>query len=146
MDRGYLKDDKSTKEAIDAEGFLHSGDIGMVDDHGMVWITGRLKELLIGAGGENIAPVPVEEAIKKEMSAVSNCMMVGDRKKFNTVLICLHTRVDEKSGEPTNELAGAALKIGSKASTIEEAKKCSVWKSYLEKGIERANRLVLFNV
>ena len=57
---------------IDREGWLHSGDKGFMDTNGVVRITGRYKELIIGAGGENIAPVPVEEAIKKAAPALSN--------------------------------------------------------------------------
>jgi long-chain-fatty-acid--CoA ligase ACSBG len=74
---GYMKDVAKTCEAIDSEGFLHSGDVGAVDPQtGLLRITGRIKELIIGAGGENIAPVPVEDKLKAEMPALSNVMMV----------------------------------------------------------------------
>eukprot|EP00972_Heterocapsa_arctica_P112816 16433946-Heterocapsa_arctica.AAC.1 len=56
---------KKNAEAIDAQGWLHSGDKGMITEAGMVKITGRYKELTIGEGGENIAPVPIEDAVKK---------------------------------------------------------------------------------
>lgn len=59
--RSYLGNDEKTREAIDGEGWLHSGDIGRIDEHGFVYITGRIKELLITAGGENVAPVPIED-------------------------------------------------------------------------------------
>ena len=67
-------------DTIDAEGWLHSGDKGCVDTKGMFRVTGRYKELLIGAGGENIAPVPIEDNIKKLCPVISNIMMVGDKK------------------------------------------------------------------
>jgi len=53
---GYLNNEKNTIETIDAEGYCHSGDIGYLDSKGNLTITGRLKELIITAGGENISP------------------------------------------------------------------------------------------
>lgn len=61
---GYYKNEKSTKETIDENGYLHSGDLGRIDKNGNLYITGRSKELLITAGGENVAPVLIEEQIK----------------------------------------------------------------------------------
>lgn len=81
--------EKKNKETIDEEGWLHSGDKGTMDALGMVRITGRYKELIIGAGGENVAPVPVEDGIKSRCAAISNVMMVGDQRKFNVCVITL---------------------------------------------------------
>jgi len=54
---GYFKDEKNTRSTIDSRGFIHSGDIGQLDKNKVLSITGRIKELLITAGGENVAPV-----------------------------------------------------------------------------------------
>ena len=54
---GYLKNEKETRKVIDDEGFAHSGDLGFIDEKGFLNITGRLKELIITAGGENVAPI-----------------------------------------------------------------------------------------
>ena len=62
---GYLKNEVSTKEAIDSQGFLHSGDLGKFDEQGFLMITGRIKELIITAGGENIAPIIIEDNFKE---------------------------------------------------------------------------------
>jgi len=78
--------------------------MGRVDEAGRVYITGRIKELIITAGGENVAPVPIEDKIKSlGEGVVSNCMMVGDRKKFNTLFVTLATQVDGEQ-QPTDQL------------------------------------------
>ncbi|XP_069482831.1 long-chain-fatty-acid--CoA ligase ACSBG2-like isoform X2 [Ambystoma mexicanum] len=86
---GYLNMAEMTTEALDEEGWLHSGDIGKLDQDGFLTITGRIKELVITAGGENIPPVPIEEALKKEVPIISNTMVVGDKRKFLSMLITL---------------------------------------------------------
>mmetsp|Transcript_28366 Transcript_28366/g.39446 ORF Transcript_28366/g.39446 Transcript_28366/m.39446 type:complete len:685 (-) Transcript_28366:755-2809(-) len=88
---------KKNEGSIDAAGFLHSGDKGCMDKHGMIKITGRYKELIIGAGGENVAPVPIEANVKKLQGAISNIMMVGDKRKFNIALVTL--KVEGATGE-----------------------------------------------
>ena len=57
---GYFKNEKETRDTIDGKGFVHSGDVGCVSPRKVLYITGRLKELIITAGGENIAPVLIE--------------------------------------------------------------------------------------
>lgn len=61
---GYLKNEKATIETLDSQGFLHSGDRGRIEKDGHLKITGRIKELIITAGGENVAPVPIEDNFK----------------------------------------------------------------------------------
>lgn len=62
---GYLKNPQATIEVMDSEGFFHSGDIGYIDKEGFLDITGRIKELIITAGGENISPLPLEHLLKE---------------------------------------------------------------------------------
>jgi len=81
--------DQKNKDTIDKNGWLHSGDKGTMDELGMVRITGRYKELIIGAGGENVALVPVEDGIKSRCKAISNVMMVGDKRKFCVCVVTL---------------------------------------------------------
>ena len=67
---------------------LCKGDIGCIDDHGFLKITGRIKEILITAGGENVPPLLIEDAIKEALPCISNVMVVGDKKKY---LCCVLT-------------------------------------------------------
>lgn len=133
---GYMDDPEKTAETIDENGFLHSGDVGKIEN-GLLSITGRIKELIITAGGENIAPVPIEDKIKSELPAISNIMMVGDRRKYNSCLITLKTEVDSEN-RPTANLTVEALDV-SAAKTVSEAKEDDVWKKYIESGIKRYN-------
>jgi len=111
---------KKNESAIDENGWLHSGDKGCMDKHGMIKITGRYKELIIGAGGENVAPVPIEDHVKKLAPAISNCMMVGDKRKYNIALVTL--KVEGATGEEAggNELT-ALSKLVKGVETVQDA-------------------------
>ncbi|MEP7233979.1 MAG: long-chain fatty acid--CoA ligase [Ignavibacteriota bacterium] len=84
--KGYYEDDAATAEAIDSEGWLHTGDIGLIDDEGYVRITDRKKNLFISAGGKNIAPAPIESLLV-ESQYIEQVMLMGDKREFNTALI-----------------------------------------------------------
>ena len=87
---GYLNNEEKTAETFDSEGWLRTGDIGKIDSDGFLYITGRIKELIITAGGENIPPVPIEDRIKLELGKViSNCILIGDKRKYLVILVCL---------------------------------------------------------
>ena len=85
---GYWKNDEATAAAIDADGWFHSGDLGDVDADGYIRITGRKKEILVTAGGKNVAPAALEDRIRLH-PLVSQCMVVGDGKPFIAALVTI---------------------------------------------------------
>src|SRR5690606_22581469 len=83
---GYFKDEEATREALDEEGWLHSGDLGRFDEEGFLHITGRKKDIIITAGGKNITPKNIESGIKNH-PLVHEAVVIGDRRKFLTALV-----------------------------------------------------------
>jgi long-chain acyl-CoA synthetase len=85
---GYWKNDEATAAAIDADGWFHTGDLGEFDADGFIKITGRKKEILVTAGGKNVAPAVLEDRIRTH-ALISQCMVVGDGKPFIAALITI---------------------------------------------------------
>ena len=85
--KGYYKNPEATKETI-INGWLHTGDIGKIDDDGFLTITGRKKEIYVSSSGKNVAPLVIEETMKS-IPLVSQCFLVGDGMKYCTALITL---------------------------------------------------------
>jgi long-chain acyl-CoA synthetase len=85
---GYYKLPVDTTETFDAEGWLHSGDLARIDDEGFVWIVGRKKEIIITAGGKNVAPAKLETILGNH-PLISKACMVGDGRKFLAMIIAL---------------------------------------------------------
>lgn len=138
---GYMYMPEKTADTFDDEGFLRTGDIGEVRD-GFTMITGRIKEMIITAGGENCAPVLLEEEIKARLPGVSNVVMIGDRQKYLIALITLKLDPNATGGF-TNKLAPQALAVDPACTTFEEALKSPIWKQYVDQGIEGANKVAV---
>ena len=86
---GYRNQPELTAETIDADGWLHTGDIGTIDDDGFLSIVDRKKELIINAAGKNMSPANIEAAIKSSSSLIGQACCIGDRRPYNTALIVL---------------------------------------------------------
>ncbi|XP_048338079.1 long-chain-fatty-acid--CoA ligase ACSBG1 isoform X2 [Sphaerodactylus townsendi] len=149
---GYLNMENKIKEAIDEDGWLHSGDLGKIDRDDFIYVTGRIKEILITAGGENVPPVPIEDAVKKELPLLSNTMLIGDRKKFLSMLLTLKCVLDPDTSEPTDRLTQEARdfceKVGSRAtkvSKIVRKRDPAVYRA-IQEGIDRVNERAVANV
>ncbi|MEJ7832596.1 MAG: AMP-dependent synthetase/ligase [Nocardioides sp.] len=85
---GYWDNEAATAEALERDGWFHTGDVGEVDDEGFVRITGRKKEILVTAGGKNVAPAVLEDRLRAH-PLVSQCMVVGDRQPFIAALVTI---------------------------------------------------------
>jgi long-chain acyl-CoA synthetase len=86
--RGYWRNERASAEALDVDGWLHTGDVGALDDEGFLSVTGRKKELIVTAGGKNVAPAVLEDRLRAH-PLVSQCMVVGDSRPFIGCLITL---------------------------------------------------------
>ena len=97
------------------------------------------KELIIGAGGENVAPVPMENFLKTGDFGISDAMMVGDRQKYNVCLITLNAEGHTGDLQGTDNLAGKALGVSSDVTTISGATDDPTWKQHIEAAIMACN-------
>lgn len=143
---GYLKNAKATQECIDENGYFKSGDQGRIDKGGFLKITGRIKELIVTAGGENVAPVPIEDNFKAQCPICSNIMLIGENRRFMSALITLKTEMDMKTGLPSQDLLPETKEFLKKTLKIEakdanEAIKNEKLINYIQKCVEETNKL-----
>lgn len=144
-----MNDVDKTYETIDDEGWLSTGDLARIDSDGFIYITGRLKEIVVTAGGENIPPNYVEMLVKKEVPVISNAFLVGDRRKFLTMLISLKTQMQAETGAPLDDLAQETI-TWLESLNLKHTKLSQILAAgengdpavnkAIENGIERANR------
>ncbi len=125
---GYFKNKEATDETIDKDGWLHSGDVGEIDDLGFLKITDRKKELLITSGGENISPQILEGKLKS-IPIVSQVVVVGDRRKYITALFTL----DPEKFKQT------AQTLKSPAKDLAQAVDCIFFKTHLQGEVDKIN-------
>ncbi|MDX1645007.1 MAG: AMP-binding protein [Thermoanaerobaculia bacterium] len=125
---GYLKDEEATRQAIDEEGWLHTGDIGELDEDGFLRVTDRKKEIFVTSGGKNISPQNIESLLKS-IPAVGQVAAIGDGRKYITALLTLHPQRWRR----------IAKSLGSSAETLEEAAICDIIRTHVEHQVERVN-------
>ena len=140
---GYRNLPDRTAEALDADGWLHTGDIGEFDDEGYLRIVDRKKELIISAAGKNMSPANIESTLKGASPLIGQACTIGDGRKYNTALIVLDADFapawaarNGREGASLEELAGdeamvAAIQEGvdaanAKLSRVEQIKKFTI--------------------
>ena len=97
--RGYWQNDAANAEAFDSQGWFQTGDLGKLDDEGFLYIVGRKKELIVTAGGKNVAPAVLEDRLRAH-PLVSQCLVVGDNQPFIAALVTIDQ--DSLKGWVTN--------------------------------------------
>lgn len=122
--RGYYNNPTATAESITAEGWFHSGDIGELDKDGFLRITGRKKELIVTAGGKNVAPAVLEDRLRAH-PLVSQCMVVGDNKPFIGCLVTIDAEAfpawKKQAGKPDTATVSDLAEDADLRATIQEA-------------------------
>ncbi len=126
---GYRGDEEKTKEAIDEDGWLHSGDIVEIDDDGFVTIVDRKKELIVNAGGKNMSPANIEQHIKDASPLIGQAIAIGDKRPYNVALIVLDPDAappfEDKHGREAVEraVAGAVESANRELARVEQIKR-----------------------
>jgi long-chain acyl-CoA synthetase len=120
---GYLKDPERTAECLDEDGWLHSGDIGEMDEDGYVKIIDRKKELIITAGGKNISPANLEAAIKS-FPLVGQACAVGDGRAFMAALIVLDPDVASAWAKSRGIEASGPAELSTHPDVVAEVQRC----------------------
>ncbi len=129
---GYWRNEAASREALDDDGWLHTGDLGDIDADGFVRITGRKKELIVTAAGKNVAPAVLEDRVRAHW-LVSQCLVVGDQKPFVAALIT----IDPEAFPTWLERAGRPA-----STTVAEVVDDSGLRAEIQSAIDAANKAV----
>ena len=106
--QGYWNNEPATKEMIDQDGWLHTGDIGTLDDQGFLEITGRKKDLIITSAGKNVAPAVLEDRLRAHW-LISQCLVVGDAKPYIAVLVAVDPETFDQWKADNGKAAAATI-------------------------------------
>jgi long-subunit acyl-CoA synthetase (AMP-forming) len=125
--KGYRGDPRATAEAIDAEGWLHTGDLGRFDADGYLTIIDRKKDIIINSAGKNMAPASIEAAIKAQSPLIAHIVAIGDRRPYNVGLIVLDRTATGGRGPDDPKIARlveeAVTRGNAKLARVEQIKK-----------------------
>jgi len=148
---GYLNREDAVKKDMTEEGWLKTGDLGVIDSDGFHFIVGRQKDLIITAGGENVAPSIIQDNVKEQLPIISNVLVLGDKQKFCSCFLTLSVEVNPDTLEPSRRLTGSAIdwcrSVGSQANTVDDIIKrpdTRVMRG-IQAGIDRANKKAVSN-
>jgi long-chain acyl-CoA synthetase len=119
---GYYHDEDATSAVLDDEGFVHTGDVGHFDDDGFLVITDRKKDIIVTAGGKNVAPQNLENELKSHR-IVSQALVVGDRKPYIAALITVDPEVAANGNDVHAEVQAAVDAVNAERSRFEQIKR-----------------------
>jgi long-chain acyl-CoA synthetase len=123
---GYYKEPEATAAALTDDGWLRTGDVGVLDDEGFLRITDRKKDLIITAGGKNIAPQNLENALKASRF-VSQALVVGDRRPYVTALVTLdEAEIVSSDREPQQVVQGLVDDVNRDRARVEQIKRFTI--------------------
>jgi long-chain acyl-CoA synthetase len=123
---GYLKDDEATRAVLMDDGWLRSGDVGEIDEDGFVTLTDRKKDIIVTAGGKNLAPQNIESSLKSSRY-VSQALVVGDRRPYVTALITLdEAEVAKANGDVRALVQQAVDEVNRDLSRFEQIKRFAI--------------------
>ncbi|HEY6960700.1 MAG TPA: long-chain fatty acid--CoA ligase [Gaiellaceae bacterium] len=124
---GYYRDEDATAQTIDDEGFVHTGDVGHVDDDGFLFITDRKKDIIVTAGGKNVAPQNIENELKAH-KVVSQVLVVGDRKPYVAALVTVDPEVTNgmSADQIETEVQAAVDAVNAERSRFEQIKRFTI--------------------
>jgi long-subunit acyl-CoA synthetase (AMP-forming) len=128
--RGYRNKPEQTAEAIDAEGWLHTGDIGTMDDDGYVRLVDRKKEIIINAAGKNMSPANIETWLKSSSPYIGQAVCIGDGRPYTVALITLDPdgAAGRSADDPATiaEVAAGVERANAQLSRVEQIKKFKI--------------------
>jgi long-chain acyl-CoA synthetase len=148
--KGYRNDPEKTAEAIDADGWLHTGDIATIDEDGYVTIVDRKKEIMINAAGKNMSPTNIENTVRAHSPLLGGIIVIGEGRPYNTALFCLDPdaaaavaakygleadpAVLAKNARVVEEVQAGVDAANAKLSRVEQIKKFTILPTYWEPG------------
>ena len=127
--KGYRNEPEKTAEAVDADGWLYTGDIAQIDDEGFVKIVDRKKEIIINAAGKNMSPSNIEAKLKAGSPLIGIAVTIGDAKPFNTALIVLDPEIAAtfaSDDEIRAEVAAGVERANERLARVEQIKKFTI--------------------
>jgi long-chain acyl-CoA synthetase len=124
--RGYHNRPDATSEALDGDGWMHSGDVGAFDDDGYLRIVDRIKELIISAAGKNMSPANIEATIKSSGSVIACVCAIGDARPYNVALVTVDPEAAATVADLEAEVAAQVERANEKLARVEQIKRFTV--------------------
>jgi long-chain-fatty-acid--CoA ligase ACSBG len=143
---GYFGHQDLTLRTITADGWLRTGDSGKMDEMSFLFVTGRIREQFVTLGGEKVSPMQIESDLKRLCPALSNVVVVGDKRKYNVALVTLKCKKNPDTGNWTDELCGEALEVNPEVLTVTTARRDAKWLTHIANTVSSYNAQAPSNV